>query len=162
MRLVGRTLTQRQTNNFSSSKQLSDYLRCITDGRAGGCLMGVQWWTIRGGGSLAYRTLAGGGVPNTATLTHVHTNRQIKTPTNTTTAAHTHSHTSQTTEGSRDLKVRRLILLFKWQTVQRNRRIICEPFLLCAPLLLRVSSKWCEVFQNILMCLPQGSSEGES
>ena len=73
VRLVGKTLTQRQTNKFSSSKRLSDYLRCIMDWRAGGCLMGVQWWTLRGGGSLAYRTLAGGGVSNTATLTHTFT-----------------------------------------------------------------------------------------
>ena len=28
VRLVGKTLTQRQTNKFSSSKRLSDYLRC--------------------------------------------------------------------------------------------------------------------------------------
>ena len=37
--------------------------------------MGVQWWTLRGGGSLAYRTLAGGGVSNTATFTHKQTNK---------------------------------------------------------------------------------------
>ena len=51
--------------------------------------MGVQWWTLRGGGSLAYRTLAGGGVSNTATFTHKQTNKNIYKYH----YGHTHTHT---------------------------------------------------------------------
>ena len=52
--------------------------------------MGVQWWTLRGGGSLAYRTLAGGGVSNTATFTQ--TDKQTNKNTYKYNYGHTHTH----------------------------------------------------------------------
>ena len=107
VRLVGKTLTQRQTNKFSSSKQLSDYLRCIMDGRAGGCLMGVQWWTLRGGGSLAYRTLAGGGVSRTATLTHTNRHTRSHKQTNKNIYKYNYGHTHTQSHASHNRRVQR-------------------------------------------------------
>ena len=59
--------------------------------------------------------------------THVHTNRQIKTPTNTTTATHTHTSDNRKVQRPKSSQVN-LKFKFKWQTVQRNRCIICIPF----------------------------------
>ena len=155
VRLVGRILTQRQTNKFS--KWLSDYLRCIMDLRAGGCLMGVQWWTLRGGGSLAYRTLAGGGVSNTATLTHVCTHKETNKNTYkyNYSPTHTQSHTSHNRRVQRPKSSQVNLALQMANSAKEPPYHLCTIFV-CVPLLLRVSSKWCEVFQNIFICLPQG------
>ena len=116
--------------------------------------MGVQWWTLRGGGSLAYRTLAGGGVSNTANR---HTRSHKQTNKNTYKYNYGHTHTPRTTERSRDLKVHRLI------SNSNSNGKLCKGtavsfvyHFLCVSLLLRVSSKLCEVFQNFLgACLKE-------
>ena len=66
------------SSSWSSFWSPPDHLWCICVSE-GGCLMGVQCGTLRGGGSLAYRTLEGGGGAEPNTLLDVESITQCTT-----------------------------------------------------------------------------------